>query len=79
MNATKETVRSRWVTTQELIDELRLNRQAIREFRLLGCLVPGTHFIKKTKGARSPLIWDVEAVTAALRAYSSSSALEVYD
>lgn len=55
------------LTTLEAVDALRISSTTLRRLRKEGILKPGIHFRAMGAGAiRSPLIWDGEAIDAAL-------------
>jgi hypothetical protein len=67
------TATQQWVTTQELQESLRLGSTSLRELRCAGVLKPGTHWIRKGIGSRSPRLWDYAAVIEALRQHTTRS------
>ena len=71
------TTQVQWISTAELQKLLRLGTTSIRELQSAGVFQPGTHFIRKDIGIRSPRLWDYEAVIDALRQQTTRTP-EVY-
>ena len=71
------TTQVQWISTAALQKLLRLGTTSIRELQSAGVFQPGTHFIRKGIGIRSPRLWDYEAVIDALRQQTTRTP-EVY-
>ena len=55
------------LTTSEAVDVFRISSTTLRRLRMEGILKPGIHFRAMGAGiVRSPIIWDGEAIDAAL-------------
>jgi len=71
------TATQQWVTTAELQESLRLGSTSLRELRCAGVLKPGTHWIRKGIGSRSPRLWDYAAVIEAFF-FNDTATTEIY-
>lgn len=57
----------RWVSTQQLQEELQLSVTTLRGLELDGHIQPGKHYIRRGSGSRSPRMWDYDLLLTTLR------------
>lgn len=57
----------RWVSTQQLQEELQLSVTTLRTLELDGHIKAGVHFIRRGSGSRSPRMWDYDLLLSTLR------------
>ena len=57
-----------WVSARTAADTLAVSTRTLQRWRSAGLLKPGRHYLRKFRGANSPLLYDLQAVEAAMRA-----------
>ena len=57
----------RWVSTQQLQEQLQMATNTLRSLEVDGYIQPGVHYIRRGAGVRSPKMWDYDLVVATLR------------
>ena len=58
---TYELPTGRWLRTKDVVDELPLSKATLYRRKIRGYFKQGAHFVNTGPGARSNIIWNVEA------------------
>jgi len=60
-------VLTHWVSSRVAADHLGVSERTLHRWRVCQLLKPGAHWRRKFPAANSPLLYDLEAVEAAMR------------